>query len=266
MATSFKTISFQDHCVINCIQIKPYNNFFQDHPFLSIFLSRPLHLVYFQHNCIRTAHIPTAHVSLALRGPADSIQRMAGSYHTRIGSIQHSPRKMVCQHHRFPGHQRLQAMATPWHIQKGWQEEIPQKCVQGLCWHSRSLNIPMELHRWDVQWHQTGWTRNHWSARPMHQDSSWEVWLHVTGREDAMPIRATLPCHETLKSQEVGQITDSTEWNSHLRQTITTCQATRGNCQGLPMTQVQWRSCNGNHNKQDQDLQAKERSRPKSQR
>ena len=30
------------------------------------------------------------------------------------------------------------------------------------------------------------------------------------------------------------------------------------------MTQVQWRSCNIKHNKQDQDLQAKERSRPMS--
>ena len=53
---------FQDHCVVICIKIKPYSNFFQDHPLLSTFLSRPLHLVYFQHNGIRTAHIPTTHV------------------------------------------------------------------------------------------------------------------------------------------------------------------------------------------------------------
>ena len=243
MAIPFKTIHFcqfpfQDHCI----------------------------LVYFQHNGVRTAHISTAHVSLALRGPADSIQGMAESCHTHIGSLQHFPRNMVCQHHRFPGHQRLQAMATSQDIQKGQWEETPWKCVQGLCWHIRSLNIPLELHWWDVQWHLTGWTRNHWSARPTHQDFSWEVWLHITGREDAMPIRATLPYHQTLQSQEVGQITDSTEWNSHLQQTTTTCQATWGNHQGLPMTQVQWRSCNSNHNKWDQDLQAKERSRPKNQR
>ena len=111
---------------------------------------------------------------------------------------------------------------------KQW-EETPWKCVQSLHWHFRSLNIPMELHQWNVQWHQTGWTRNHWSARPMHQDFSQEVWLHVTRREDAMPFRTTLPCHQTLQSQEVGQITDSSEQNSHLQQTTRTCQATQGN-------------------------------------
>ena len=67
-ATSFKTISFQDHCVVNLVKIKPYSSSFQDHPFgphlghisisfktivpilhLSrpylVLLSRPLHLV-----------------------------------------------------------------------------------------------------------------------------------------------------------------------------------------------------------------------------
>ena len=50
----------------------------------------------------------------------------------------------------------------------------------------------------------------------MHQNFSQEVWLHDRAREEAMLIRATLPCHQTLQSQEVGQITDSTEQNSHL--------------------------------------------------
>ena len=254
MAASFKTISFQDHCVANCIEIKSYKNSFQDHCIL----------VYFQHNG-RTAHIPTAHIPLALRGPADSISGVAESHHPHIGSIQCSPRKMVCQHHWFPGHWRLQAMAASQHIQKGWWEETPRKCVQGLCWHSRSLDVPLELHRWNVQWHQTGWTRNHWSARSMHQDFSWEVWLHITRREDTMLTGATLSHDQTLQSQKVGKITDSSEWNSHLQQIIKACQATWGNHQGLPMTQVQWRSCNINHNKWDQDLQAKERSRPMSQ-
>ena len=155
---------------------------------------------------------------------------MAGSYHTHIGSLQHSPRKMVCQHHRFPGHWRLQVMATPQHIQEGWWGEKSWECVQGICWHFRSLNIPLEPHQWNVQWHQTGQTRNHWSAWPTYQDFSWEVWLHNREWEEAMPTRAALPCHETLQSQEVGQITDSTEGNSHLQQTATTHQTAWGNC------------------------------------
>ena len=110
---------FQDHCVVNCIKIKSYSNSFQDHPFLSFSFQDHCILVYFQHNGIRTAHISTTQVSLALRGPADSIQGMAESCHTHIGSVQHSPRKMVCQHNRFPGHRRLQAMATARHILKG---------------------------------------------------------------------------------------------------------------------------------------------------
>ena len=80
-AASFKTISFQDHCVANCTKIKSYDNFFQDHCIL----------VYFQHNG-RTAHIPTTHIPLALRGPADSIPGVAESCHPCIGSIQYSPR------------------------------------------------------------------------------------------------------------------------------------------------------------------------------
>ena len=150
------------------------------------------------------------------------------SHHTCVGSLQHSPRKMVCQHHRFPGHWRLPAMATPRHIQEGWGE-ASWKHVQGPCRHFRSLDIPMELHQWDVQRHQTGQTRNHWPSRPTYQDFSQEVWLHIREWEEATLVRAILPCHQTLQSQEVGQITDSTEWNSHLWQTTTTCQATRGN-------------------------------------
>ena len=84
---------FQDHCVANCIKIKSYDNFFQDHCIL----------VYFQHNG-RTAHIPTTHIPLAFRGPADSIQGVAESRHPCIGSIQYPPRKMVCQHCMFAGH------------------------------------------------------------------------------------------------------------------------------------------------------------------
>ena len=39
MATSFKTISFQEHCVVNCIKIKPYGTFLCLFPFKTITFS-----------------------------------------------------------------------------------------------------------------------------------------------------------------------------------------------------------------------------------
>ena len=66
--------------------------------------------------------------------------------------------------------------------------------------------------------------------RSMHQNFSWEVWLHISRREDAMPTGATLSHDQTLQSQKVGKIADSSKWNSHLQQIITACQATWGNC------------------------------------
>ena len=35
---------FQDHCVVNCSKIKPYNTFLSRPSILAHFLSRPLHL------------------------------------------------------------------------------------------------------------------------------------------------------------------------------------------------------------------------------
>ena len=58
----------------------------------------------------------------------------------------------------------------------------------------------------------------------MHQNLSQEMWLHVRGREEKTPTRATLPCNKTLHGQVVGQIADSTEQNSHVQQTTTACQ------------------------------------------
>ena len=150
----FKTIVQQ-----NCIKIKSYRNS----------LSRPLHFSLFpaQWQDSSSSNWPTFH--WPSEDQQDSIQGVAESHHPHIESVQHPQGKMVCKHHGFPGHQRLQAMAASWDIHKG-QEETPRKHVPSLCWHSRSLNIPLELHWWNVQWHQTGWTRNHWSARSIHQD------------------------------------------------------------------------------------------------
>ena len=111
--------------------------------------------------------------------------------------------------------------------------------------------------KWNVQLHQTGRARNHWSARSMHQNIGREVRLYVSRWEDEMPNGATLPCDKTLRGEEVGKNADSSKWNSHLWQVITACKATRSNRQGLSMTQVQWRSCNVYHNQQDQNLHKK---------
>ena len=154
---------------------------------------------------------------------------MAGSYHTRVGTLQHSPRKMVCQHCRFPGHQRLQAMATPWHIQERWWEEKSWKCVQDLRWYLRSLDIPLEQHQWDVQWHQTGQTRNY------QLDQHIKILVTRCGyttENEKKQWQLELLFQDTkhFKVKEVGQITDSTERNSYLWQTTTTCQTAWGNC------------------------------------
>ena len=152
------------------------------------------------------------------------------SHHTHVGSLHHSPRKMVCQHRRFPGHQRLQAMATPRNIQEGQGEEASWKCVQGLRGHFRT--------------HQTGWTRNHQSTRPMHQDFSQEVQLHIREWEEATLIRATLPCHQTLRSQEVGQITYSTRRKSpstnYYNMPNNMRQPLRTSTDRSPMEELQW--------------------------
>ena len=49
-------------------------------------------LVYFQHNG-RTAHIPTAHIPLALRGPTDSLLGVEESHHPCVGSVPISPKR-----------------------------------------------------------------------------------------------------------------------------------------------------------------------------
>ena len=184
---------------------------------------------------------------------------MEGPYHTHVGSIQHPQGKMVCQHCWLFRIRRLQTVATLGHIKGQHQEERSWWSVQGLHWDPRSLNVPLELHQQDVQQHQTGRTWNDRSTRPTYQDICREMWLHGSQRKEDMLERTTLPCNKTLWSQEVGQITDNKEGDSHLWQAATVCQRAWGNSQGLQLTQVQWRTCNGNHHRRDQILQIQER-------
>ena len=91
-AASFKTISFQDHCVANCIEINSYKDFFQDH----------LDLVYFQHNG-RTAHIPTTPHST---GPLRTSRQ-----HFRSGRVM-SPSRWKCP--IFPKTDGMPASLVSW--------------------------------------------------------------------------------------------------------------------------------------------------------
>ena len=132
-------------------------SFFQDH--LGSFKTI-LFLVYLQHNG-RTAHFPAAHIPLALRGPAGSLRRVAESCHPRLRSVQYPPRQMVCQHRWFLGHRGIQEMDTSRHLQRCRGKEKSSKRLPSLHKHSRSVNVPVELHRQDVQRHTTGRTQNH---------------------------------------------------------------------------------------------------------
>ena len=164
-------------------------SFFQDHlgSFKTILL-----LVYLQHNG-RTAHFPAAHISLALRGPANSLRGVAEPRHPRFRSVQYPPRQMVCQHHWFPGHRGIQEMDTSRHLQRRRGKEKSSKHLPSLRKHSRSVNVPVELHRRDVQRHTTGRTWNHWPTRSTYQDTGWKVQLSNQRGEGKMPTWATIP-------------------------------------------------------------------------
>ena len=154
---------------------------------------------------------------------------MAGSYHTCVGSLQHSPRKMVCQHHRFPGHWRLQVMATPRHIQEGWGEETSENIFKAF-----ADTLEVSTSHWNHIDEMYSDIRQGEQETTDQLDQCIKILVERCGyttedKKKAMPTRATLPCHETLQSQEVGQITDSTEGNCHLQQATTTCQTAWGN-------------------------------------
>ena len=165
-------------------------NSFQDH---LVHFKTILYLVYLQHNG-RTAHFPAAHLPLALWGPADGLWGVAESRHPCLRSVQCSPRQMVCKHHWFPGHWRLQEMDTSRHLQRHRGKEESRQRLPSLRKHSWSVNIPVELHRRDVQRHTTGRPRNHWPARPTHQDTGRKMRLSKQRGERKTSIRATVSC------------------------------------------------------------------------
>ena len=67
------------------------------------------------------------------------------SHHTCVGSIQHPPRKMVCQHCRFPGHQRLQVMATTSIYPKKDKEK---KCPENM-FKAFTDNLEVSTSQWN---------------------------------------------------------------------------------------------------------------------
>ena len=100
----------------------------------------------------------------------------------------------------FLGLGRLQAMAASRYLQKCRRKKDTRKHLHCLLEHLRSLNVPVELHWWNVQRYMAGRTRNHWPAWSTHQDLGQEMWLCIDWREDDMPTGATISCDETLQS------------------------------------------------------------------
>ena len=55
---------------------------------------------------------------------------------------------------------------------KGWGKPKESRgSIQGHHRYSRSVNLLLEPHRRDVQWHQTGRTWDNWPTRSMHKRS-----------------------------------------------------------------------------------------------
>ena len=112
MAASFKTISF--NTIVWQIALK----FTQ----MSIYF-KTIVLVYFQHND-RTAHIPKTHIPLALWGPADGIWGEEKPCHPHVGSIQYSPRQMVCQYCSIVGFLGTEGFKWWQHLEISKDEEL----------------------------------------------------------------------------------------------------------------------------------------------
>ena len=74
------------------------------------------------------------------------------------------------------------------------RKEESRERLPSLHKHSRSVNVPVELHRWNVQRHTTGRPRNHWPARPTHQDTGRKVRLSKQRGEGKTLTRATVSC------------------------------------------------------------------------
>ena len=228
-------------------------SFFQDH--LGSFKTIR-YIVYSQHNG-RTAHFPAAYIPLALRGPADGLQGVAESRHPHPRSVQYPPRQMVCKHHWFSGHWGIQEMDTSRHLQRCWGKENTGKHLPSLCKHLRSFNIQWnyidEMYSDIQQGEQETTDQLDQRIKILVEKCSYQT------NEEKERCRLELLFHATKYFEVKKWVRSQTALKETVtfEKTIAACKTTWSNHQGLPSTQVQWRSCNIYHHQWDQNLHKK---------
>ena len=183
----------------------PWPNSFQDHPYfqntalficIQNFLSRPLliaivlvtfskrkvliisrpsDLVYFQDHGRWTTRFSTPEVWLAHRGPATGIWWVEGSDHISVTCIQHQQRYLVCHNYWLSRQRRFQMMEHTTDIHWWGGSERLRECLQCHRRHPWSLDLILEPHRWDLQWHQTRQEWVNWPTWSENQESHWKM-------------------------------------------------------------------------------------------
>ena len=185
--------------------------------------------------------------------------------HPCLRSVQCPPRQMVCKHRWFPGHRRLQEMDPPRHLQKHRGKEESRQRLPSLRKHSRSVNVPVELHRRDVPA-----TYDRCEQETTDQlDQRIKILVEKCGyqsNEEKERRRLELLFHATKHFEVKKWVRSQTalKRSSNFRKTVAARKTTRGNRQRLQPTQVQRRSRNVYHHQRDQNVY-KERSRISSQ-
>ena len=114
---------------------------------------------------------------------------------------------------------------------KDKEKKHPENVFKAFTGHFRSLNIPLEPHVNEMysdirQGEQE--TTNQLDQCIKILDKMCGYTTENEKKQHQLELLFYAMKH--FQSQEVGQITDSTEWNSHLWQATTTCQTAQGNC------------------------------------
>ena len=183
----------------------PWPSSFQDHPYwqntalfihIQNFHSRPLIItivlitlfqtqsfnhfktlnsVYFQDLGRWTAYFSAPKVQLACRGPATGIWQVERSNHISVTCIQHQQRYLVCHNYWLSWQRRFQMVEHTTDIQWWGGSERSRESLESHRRHPWSLDLILESHRQDLQWHQTRWQWVNWPTWSENQETHWKM-------------------------------------------------------------------------------------------